>query len=166
MLSMDRSKIVTHQFCGEPMYINGISYVVADDNGNRELVEKEFTPSNLEEFSELDIKASVVGNGAAQDINGAKPKKSVFNSFTSVDIIDASDGTADVAAVKEELKSYGYNVMNITNAKDTVYERTVVVAASRGVFAGRVAAIMGLDEYIHNSHKKEGSDVTVVLGKE
>jgi len=164
VLATDRDKIVTHHLVGDAQYIGGVSYVLANRDANRALIEEHFTPATAEKVSALDIKASIVGNGAAQDVGNIKALKTPFNSFTSVDIIDASGGSADVSDVKDKLKEFGYNVMSVTSVEDATYDETVVVASSRGLAARSVANILGLSEYIHNSRKKEGSDITIVLG--
>lgn len=160
----DRDKILTYQLEGEGKYIGDVSYFVPDDDANEELVREYFTPSSVKKVSVLDIDSRIIGNGAVFNVGDVKIKKSTFNKFTSIDILDASGGEADLAFVKSELKKYGYNIMSVTNAKDTIAERTVVVATSEGNAVKRIASIMGLSEYICNPNKHGGSDITIVLG--
>ena len=166
VLSIERDKINTHQLVNEPRYINNISYVVPDYDANAEIIETHFTPSVVEEVSVLDIETNIIGNGTYVSVGTAKPSNSIFNRFTSVDIIDASGGTADVITIKEELKKYGYNVMKVTSAKDINYDETVVVSVSRDSNASDIAKIAGLSTYVCNDKKAEGSDVTIILGKD
>ncbi len=165
VLSIDRDKINTHQLVNEPRYINNISYVVPDYDANAEIIENHFTPSVVEEVSALDIETNIIGNGTYVSTGSSKPSKSVFNRFTSVDIIDASGGSADVITIKEELKKYGYNVMKVTTAKNINYDETVVVSVSKDSNASDIAKIVGLGTYVCNSKKTEGSDITIILGK-
>ena len=165
VLSLDRNKINTHQLVNEPRYINNISYVIPDYEANAKIIEEHFTPSVVEEVSALDIETNIIGNGTYVVTGNAKPSKSIFNRFTSVDIIDASNGSADVIAIKDDLKKYGYNVMKITTAKELNYEKTVVVSVSKDSNAADIAKIVGLSEYVYNPQKAEGSDITIILGK-
>ena len=165
VLSIERDKINTHQLVNEPRYINNISYVVPDYDANAEIIEKHFTPSVVEEVSILDIKSNIIGKGVYVSTGKSKPSNSIFNRFTSVDIIDASGGSADVITIKEELKKYGYNVMKVTSAKNISYEETTVVSVSKDSNASDIAKIVGLKTYVCNTRKAEGSDITIILGK-
>lgn len=160
----DRDSINTYHLEGEGRYIGEISYFITDDDANDEIIHEYFTPSSSKKVSILDINSRLVGNGVPIGVGDVRIRKSPFNSFTSVDIIDASDGNADVSTVKAELKKYGYNVMSVTNARDTVSDETMVVSSHEGTAVRRIASILGLDEFICNPEKNEGSDITIVLG--
>ncbi len=165
VLATERSKIVTHQLVCDPVDIGGGSYVIANDEQNEKLIKEHFTPTLEEGLNNSTLKASVEGDGKLCMTSDVELKKSSLNSFASVDIIDASEGEADVAGIKTQLEKYGYNVLSVVTAADASYEDTVVVSVRKNNSASRISKIAGTDNYIHNPHKKKGSDVTIILGK-
>lgn len=167
VLSTDRSKIKTHQLVCEPYDKNGISYVVSDDEANQELILEHFTPSTAkeEEITYADIRDTVIGNGKVTDAGNVKAKKSEFNVFTSINIIDASGGKADVVALDVKLEEYGYNVMSVKRTDD-VREKTELVSKGRRRSAKAISNILNLDQYINNPDIDNGADITIILGEE
>ena len=111
VFSIERDKIYTHQLCGEARDFNGGSYYVADDYENEKLIEEHFTPST-EEISkvEVEIQKTVIGHASQKVGVSLRVKKSFLNRFISVDIIDATNGEADISALKEDLRNYGFSV--------------------------------------------------------
>ena len=168
VFSVDRDKMVTHQLAGEPKYINNISYFVADDDENDKLIEKYFTPSSeTVSQSELEIQKSIIGVASETvKIGSVKVSNSFINRFTSIDIVDASGGSADADELKTELKKYGFNVKSIVSTNDNSYADTVVVSRRKNAKAGSVAALCNLNEYVYNKDKNTGSDITVILGED
>lgn len=167
VFATERDKICTYQLAGDGEYIGGVSYFIANKKENQKIIDEHFTPSAATlKKSELEIKHSVVGLGSKRVSAGnKKPSKSVFNKFTSVDIIDASGGTADLTTLNTKLKEYGFNVLNISDAGSTVYPETVVVSKGRNNRAASIARMVGLNNYMHNAKKESGSDITIILGK-
>ena len=167
VFATDRDKICTYQLAGEGEYIGEVSYFISDKKENQKIIDEHFTPSSSTlKKSELEIKRTVVGLGSKRISAGnKKASKSMFNKFTSVDIIDASGGTADLTTLNLELKKYGFNVLNISDAGSTVYPETVVVSKGRNNRAASIARMLGLKSYMNNSKKESGSDITIILGK-
>ncbi len=165
VLSTDRSKIQTHQLVCTPYDRNGISYVVSDYEANQELILEHFTPSTAKEITSAEIRNTVIGSGKATDAGNVKAKKSKFNVFTSVNIIDASGGKADVVALDAKLEEYGYNVLSIKNAED-VRKETQLVSKGRRRPAKAISNILNLDQYINNPDIDNGADITIILGEE
>ncbi|MBO5008061.1 MAG: LCP family protein [Clostridia bacterium] len=166
VLGTDRDKILTHQLKGEARDMGG-SYFVADTAENDKLIEEYFTPSSTTiTKSELEIKTSIVGlNSKKKSAGGDKISKSVFNRFTSVDIVDASGGTANLTTIQQSLKDYGFNIRNVSSADKTVYPETLVVSKGTNTRAASVARILGLTSYMHNPEKTTGSDITIIIGE-
>ncbi len=163
----DRSKIATHQLAGSPQYIGGGSYVVPDYDGNDAIREEYFTPSSLSATkSGESIKESIIGDSEVYALSdSAKAKKWFLNAFTSIDIIDASDGCADCTALVNSLKHYGYNVRSLEETS-AIFEDTIVVSKKESGAASAVAAISGETQYIVNSSSMSGADVTIIVGKD
>lgn len=168
VFATDREKMVTYQLQGEARYIGRVSYFVADDNANEKLIDEHFTPSSeTVSRTELEIQQNVIGVASETvRIGAAKPSKSVINRFASVDILDASNGEADADALKSELEKYGFNVKKIYRLDGTVYDGTVVVSKRKNPRAASAAAIAGQEEYILNSEKVNGSDITIIVGRD
>ena len=93
-------------------------------------------------------------------------KKSFANRFVKVDIIDASEGAADVEWVEEMLKSYGYSVKAVTETVSYVSQSTQIVAKSDNGKGDNVAKIFGLSEVTINTDKSNGTQITIILGKD
>lgn len=167
IFSVDRDKMVTHQLCGEAKYIGIVSYFVPDSAGNKKLIAEHFTPSSeTVNQNELEIQKEIIGTASKKiDVGDVKLKKSFANRFTSIDIIDASDGEIDAKAISGKLKKYGFNVTDIVTL-DTPYHGTVVVSKRTGKYAEAVSTAVGTSRYVHNSAKSNGSDITIILGKD
>ena len=168
IVSIDRNKINTYQLVGTPKYIGGGSYVVPDYEGNYALAKEHFVPQgtsseqkNEEELNEAfldDIKEYV-------DVDVLDPYKLFFNRFTSVEIIDCSDGEADAHELSSLLSEYGFNVFKVTST-DAVQESTVVISGKKSTFASSVAKLAGKSEYALNPQKQSNCDVTIIVGKD
>ena len=167
IFSIDREKIVTHQLAGEPQWINGGSYVVPDYEGNAELVEKFLTPSSMSETKgKKQIEETIIGTGSSTvSVKKQKVKKSVFNAFTSVDIINASGGTVDTDKVSSELKEYKFNVRQVLET-EAEFEETTVVSKKKSSVAAALSRFAGASDYILNPDKQAGSDITIIIGKD
>lgn len=167
VFSIDREKIYTHQLHGEGKYIGPVSYFVSDDAANEKLIEEHFTPSSETiTRSELEIQKTVIGVSSEKvSTLGIKPKTAFANRFVSVDIIDATNGEADISEIKQNLKKYGFSIKNVTGTKDSTYPETTVVSKTKTPRAECVAAVMGLEQYIYNGKKETGSDITIIVGK-
>jgi len=166
VFSIERDKIYTHQLCGEARDFNGGSYYVADDYENEKLIEEHFTPSS-EEISkvEVEIQKTVIGHASQKVGVTLRVKKSFLNRFISVDIIDATNGEADISALKEDLRDYGFNIKNVTGTADATYPETLVVSKLKGDRAEKVADALDLDYYRYNPDKNTGSAITIIVGK-
>ena len=144
IFATDREKILTHQLAGTPQYIGGGSYVVPDYAANAAIREQFFTPSLLsEEKGKTYIEESILGEGeGTKYAEDAKPKKWFFNAFTSVDIIDASNGAADTQTLVQTLKEHGFNVRS-NQSTSAAYPTTHVVARKMSSGAAAVAKLAG-----------------------
>ena len=168
VFSVDREKMYTHQLHGEARYIGAGSYFVPDDTANEKLIEEHFTPSSETiTRSELEIQKTIIGMASEKVAAGTEEvKNSLLNRFISVDIVDATNGEADISSIKKELKKYGFSVKNVTGTKDTTYPETTVVSKTKNQHAELVAAAMELDFYMYNPQKGSGSPITLIVGED
>jgi len=167
IFATERDKIMTHQLAGAPQYIGGGSYVVPDYEANDRLREEFFTPSLLsEEKGKTYIEENIIGEGEGNKYaEDAKPKKWFFNAFTSVDIIDASNGKADIQPLVDSLKEHGFNVRS-NQSTTAVFANTQAIARKASAGAAAVAKLAGLKEYGLNSQKLSGGDITIIIGED
>ncbi len=166
VFGIERDKFMTYQLAGEAQYINGGSYVVPDYEANALIREKYFTPSSLSESKSHDhIADSIIGDGEVYKyVDKVKARKWFLNAFTSVDILDASDGNADTTKLVQTLKEYGFNI-RANESTSAVFDNTVVVSKSTSSGAAAVTSLSGMEEYLVNPGKASGSDITIIIGK-
>ena len=167
IFAIDRDKIMTHQLEGEGKYVGGVSYFVADDDANEKLIDEYFTPSTeTVSQNELEIQQTIIGVSSEKvPVAGTKKGKSAINRFTSVDILDASDGRADAEKVRSALIKQGFNVKKIYELDGkTSFDGVTVVSKSKNPRAAAAANTAGAAEYLVNKSKNNGTDVTVILG--
>ena len=86
--------------------------------------------------------------------------------MSSVDIIDASKGKADVNSLVEELEFYGYKVNGTTATSTLTMDKTQIVVKKAGKTADKIASALAISAYTINEDKKNGTDVTIILGKD
>lgn len=167
ILATDREKIMTHQLAGEGKYIGRVSYFVAYEEENEKIIDEYFTPSTeTVSQNELEIQKEVIGvtNETVRVVN-PKRGKSVLNRFTSVDILDASDGKADADELRNSLVKQGYNVKKIYKLYGkTTFKEVTVVSKTKNPRVASLTGCAGAKEYIVNSDKNNGTDVTIILG--
>ncbi len=171
IFKVDRANVNIMTLAGEGRYIGGGSYYVPFDSQNQQIVQQYFTPQ-YEEMNEDEISMinDVIGSGGEQmevDYStGEDAKKSFANRFVKVDIIDASDGVADIEWVEQMLKDYGYSVTAVTDTLSYVSQSTQVVAKSDNGKGDNIAKIFGLAEFTLNTDKSNGTQITIILGKD
>ena len=168
VFSVEREKMYTHQLKGEAKYIGGGSYFVPYDEENEKLIEEHFTPSSETiTRSELEIQNTIIGmNSEKVPSLVGEVKNSFLNRFIAVDIVDATNGKADISLLKKELRKFGFNIKNVTGTKDSTYPATTVVSKVKNQRAELVAESIGLDFYMHNPEKDTGSAITIIVGED
>ncbi|MBQ8587997.1 MAG: LCP family protein [Clostridia bacterium] len=168
VFATDRESIMTHQLAGDAKYMGGVSYVMPNSAENEKLVEEYFTPSTLSETkSAKELSEHIIGTGSVEKpVSQGEVKKSFFNRFTSVDIIDASGDTAHCNELITALKDYGYNVRTSVVSSKADLDKTYVVSKTISVRASDVARLTGNNLYIYNPIKESGSDITIIIGKD
>ena len=168
IFKIPRENINIITLAGEGKYMGGGSYYVPYGAENREIIKKYFTPKS-EQMNESDVAMinSVLGHVNTEiDALSAEPEKKFANRLVKIDIIDASNGVADADEIRDVLKDYGYNVTSVTKTKSTVNNTTQLVVKKDNGTGDNIAAIFGWKSYILNSEKSNGTQVTIILGKD
>jgi hypothetical protein len=86
--------------------------------------------------------------------------------MTNIDIIDASNGLADIDRIKEDIEYYGLEIADITETTSSVYNNTVVVVKRNNGTGDKIANLLGIPTYTVNEDKANKTDVTIILGKD
>ncbi len=133
MKDVDRTKIWVETIKGEPQYINGVSYLVADDKEIKEhvqnIIENKYRGMNIE-----------VLNG--NRIPGIAHR---------------------VASRMEDL---GFNVVNIDNADNFDYQKTVLIIYSKDErLEEYITQFLDDIEIIRKLQPNNGVDMTIIVGK-
>lgn len=170
IFKVKRENISIMTLAGEGKYIGGGSYFVPFKQQNAEIIKKYFTPM-YEEMNqeEINMITDVIGQNAENlevDYTQEDAKKSFSNRLIKVDIIDASNGAADIEWVEEMLKQYGYNVTAVTDTMSYISQNTQIIAKKDNGKADNIAKIFGLPEITINADKSNGTQITIILGKD
>lgn len=169
ILKIDMGSINIMTLPGEARYMNGGSYYVHYENQTADIIKAYFTPggSTMSE-EEIAIKNEVLGLRSYEmpADETVEASKGFSNRFVSVDIIDASNGKADVNSLVEELEFYGYKVNGTTATSTLTMDKTQIVVKKAGTTADKIASALAISAYTINEDKKNGTDVTIILGKD
>ena len=169
ILRVNTEEIEVMTLPGEGKYMNGISYFVHYESKTQDVIDQYFTPDEDGMSSdELYIRNDVIGlNSTEEDADSSvSAKKSILNRLVNIDIIDASDGEADPEDVRHTLEYYGYNVEEEITEVNMISDETQLIVEKADANADKIADALGMDSYIVNDRKKNGSDATLILGKE
>ncbi len=171
IFKVKRENVNIMTLAGEGRYIGGGSYYVPYRQQNEQLIKQYFTPM-YEEMNEEEIAMikDVIGEGGETlevDYSTGEEATIAFkNRFVKVDIIDASYGTANVEWVKEMLNQHDYKVTAVTEARSYVSENTQIIAKKDNGNADNIAKIFGISEFALNADKSNGTQITIILGKD
>lgn len=174
VLKLGKENINIMQLEGEPKYMPSpygyeLSYFVHDKEKTAQMVKEYFTPA-AEEISarELDIRNKLIGDNSQQhEVDTAKaPKKQFANRFVKVDILDGSDGTADIDKIVDAIEAYGYKVSAVNQTNGVVYPQTLVIAKKDNGNGDAIAQAIDIDSFLINRDKGNGTNVTIILGKD
>ncbi len=169
IFKVDHDSINIMTLEGVPEYRNKISYFIADKEKNKTLINTYFVPDNDEmNEDEMKLVQQVIGTDTEQvEIDETKePRKNLLNKMIKVDIVDASGGKADAENVRETLEYYGYRVTGITDIASVVNDKTQIVVKKDNGTGDKIAQMFGMSEFILNTQKSNGTQVTVILGKD
>ena len=168
ILKVPSENISIMTLAGEGKYIGGGSYYVPYNSENKEIIREYFTPKSEQmNEDEVEMFREILGDVNTEvEADGREPSKRLANKLTKVDIIDASDGVADAYEIKKLLKEYGYNVTGVTMTHSAVYDTTKIAVKKDDGTGDNIASVLGLSSYVLNKEKSNGTQVTVVLGKD
>lgn len=154
---------------GSNSYTGVAWYYVHDAAATRNIVSQYLTPSR-EEISaqEIAIRDQLIGDSndfinVPQDLS---LKEAFSNKFLTVDIIDGSNGSADIDEVVADIKKYGFRVKEVNEASTVNYSKTVVIAKKDNDSGAKIAKAIGVDSFLINPDKRNNASVTVIVGSD
>lgn len=174
VLKLGSENINIMQLQGEAKYMMSpygyeLSYFVHDKEQTAQMVRQYFSPA-AEEISarELEIREKLIGEDSQrQEVNTANaPKKSFFNRFVRVDILDGSDGSADIDQIVQTVESYGYKVSDVNHTNGVVYPETLVIAKKDNGNGDAIAQAIDVETFLVNPDKSNGTNVTIIVGSD
>ncbi len=146
------------------------SYFIANDNLNKQLVDKYFiddesAAANSIEISRRNLLLSDDENTIATDLSKSDASF-IEKRLVDVGIIDGSGGSANIEGVKNALKNSGYSVKNVEATNGVIYNTSKIIANKDSKNINTICKILSFDKYSINSSKTEGYDILVVVGKD
>jgi len=154
---------------GEDRYEYGAWYFIHDRAATSQMINQYLTPERDEiSTQELAIRDQLIGEDSqTNDIpQGLVLENSFFNRFLTVDIIDGSNGKADIEDIVAKIEKYGFTVKKVNDASTVNYAKSVVIAKKDNDNGAKIAKVLGLDHFTLNPDKGNGTSVTVIVGND
>ncbi len=154
---------------GEDAYQHEAWYFIHDRAATAQMIQEFFTPERDEiSTQELAIRDQLIGDDSqTTDIpQGLVLENSFFNRFLTVDIIDGSNGSADIDDIVADIEKYGFTIKKINEASSVNYATTVVIAKKDNDSGAKIAKAIGMDHFTLNPDKGNGTSVTVIVGSD
>jgi len=168
LLNLNYNNINIMMLEGVAQYRNRISYFIADDEKNAQLIKEYFTPNISEaDLSEIKVRDEALGNSVVEyPVSDALPS-SVSASQVSVYILDYSltDG-AELEKAKTKLSELGYNVVGGISSKTAYSDKTYCVSSEDTQLSSKLASDLGMENYYINSDYANDADVILLIGKD
>lgn len=154
---------------GEDRYEYGAWYFIHDRAATSQMIKQYLTPERDEiSTQELAIRDQLIGDDSETNNipQGLVLENSFFNRFLTVDIIDGSSGKADIDGIVADIEKYGFTVKKINDASTVNYSKSVVIAKKDNDSGAKIAKAIGMDSFIINEDKGNGTTVTVIVGSD
>ncbi|MBE7030817.1 MAG: LytR family transcriptional regulator [Ruminococcaceae bacterium] len=173
-LKVNPADIVFLQLEGEGQYLPSpfgykLSYFVPYKEKTKQIIAEHFTPSADEvNAQEIAIRDKLIGDSSQEMKVGEEPilKEGFFNRFTKVDILDGSDGTANVDAIIQKIEAQGYRVTDVNSTNGVVYPTSKIIGKKDNGHPATITAVIGATSYLINPSKTGNTAVTVIVGKD
>lgn len=169
VLKIDKDSINIMSLPGEDRYEYGAWYFIHDCAATSQMINQYLTPERDEiSTQELAIRDQLIGEDSqTNDIpQGLVLENSFFNRFLTVDIIDGSNGKADIEDIVAKIEKYGFTVKKVNDASTVNYAKSVVIAKKDNDSGAKIAKVLGLDHFTLNPDKGNGTSVTVIVGND
>lgn len=165
-INMDNVNIMMIE--GVPEYRNNISYFIADNKKNQQIIREYFTPDISEaDLSEIKARDDALGKNYTSGKTVDAPVSHINPSEVNVYILDYSgSGGKALSEISDKLKSGGYTVAGSAVAKTATADKTYCVGNPESQLSSMVAESLGLEDYYINPDFNNDADVVIILGKE
>lgn len=170
VLDMNSDAMNVMTLPGEDIYQHGGWYFIHEPSKTADVINEFFTPERDEiSTQELAIRNQLIGDSSNQEIAvplATELKKSLLNGLLTVDVIDGSNGNADIDKVVADIKAYGFTVKDINKATTVHFEKTMVIAKKDNADGAKIAKALGIDTFSINTEKRNSTAVTVIVGSD
>lgn len=148
---MEQGAVTSAMAPGEPKYINGVSYVVPDQEKLAAIVQK------MESGEPLEAKAATVTPAAT----------TVSPSKTSVSVRNGAGQAGLAKEVSDLLKRDGFKIPQVGNTARPVYDHTLIVFKTSDAKARAVHDALGFGTVVKSSSLYQfDTDILVIVGKD
>jgi len=168
VLNIDMDSVNIMRLEGESLYRNGVSYFIADDAKNTQLIYEYFSPDTSEaDLSEIKARDSAKGKNS---IHKSLSEANVVNtpqSDINIYLMDYSltDGRA-LERIRKFLDLSGYNIVGSIEARTCYSDKTYCICKKGSEISAKVSTALGLDTYTVNPDLESEADVVVIIGKD
>ncbi len=149
---------------------NGLSYFVPNDALNEELIETYFTVdssgADTKEIARRDKLMNDDSGEVTKTDAGRSDTANFLRLFTEVEIVDGSNGAADIDAIVQELSDAGYKTVNTIDTGTITYPSSRIITAEDDGHANTIGKLLGLESYLVDAHRVSGGKVILVVGKD
>lgn len=168
LLNINMDNVNIMMIDGVPEYRNGISYFIANDKKNAQIIREYFTPDISEaDLSEIKARDDALGKNYISGKTVDAPEVLIHPSEINVYILDYSgtDGE-NLSETQAKLESLEYKVVGSVVAKTTTADKTYCIGNPESQLSSKVAQSLGIEDYYVNPDFNNDADVVIILGKE
>ncbi len=169
ILNINRENINVMKLPGRDSYNGRAWYYIHDAGATRQMVSQYLIPAK-EEISaqEIAIRDQLIGDSTdyISIPSDLALQEGFSNRFLTVDVIDGSNGTADIDEIVADIEKYGYRVKDVDEASAVRYSKTVVVAKKDNDSGAKIAKAIGADSFLINPDMRNNASVTVIVGSD
>ncbi len=168
ILNVDMNAVNIMRLEGEGQYRGGISYFIADDRKNKQLINEYFSPdTTTADLSEVRARDNAKGKNSLEKNVAEALDLSIPKDKLNVYLMDYSDSDGmSLGRVTSILEEYGYNVVGSISAKTCYSDKTYSISKSDSEYSAILAKDLGLDTYIINDSLDSEADIVVIIGKD
>ena len=168
LLNINMDNVNIMMIDGVPEYRNGISYFIANNKKNAQIIREYFTPDISEaDLSEIKARDDALGKNYTSGKTVDAPEVLIHPSEINVYILDYSgtDGE-NLSETQAMLESLEYKVVGSVVAKTTTADKTYCIGNPGSQLSSKVAQSLGIEDYYVNPDFNNDADVVIILGKE
>ncbi len=168
LLNVDLESLNIMMLAGYPEYRNNVSYFIANESKNAQIIKEYFTPAISEaDLSEIKARDEAVGKNHTEHFVSDAPITNISPSEINVFIYDYSSTQGQALSKAENtLEELGYRIVGSVVASTATADKTYCVSSWQSQLSSVVAKDLELKYYHINPDYSNQADVVLVLGKD